>query len=335
MDLSGHRGITKAAVTEFLKEYRGGTLSRNQVYRKVPAGDGWSGATKDEGPEDAAVTRDLIDVVTLGHWSNFAQKHHFMRRQDGQSPKQAYNAGLGWVYGNALTFAKASAAGKGTDALQALGNACHAVEDSFADGHCQRDGKGPGKPGEIEYLKVYAGKDKEGHEEGDKEWKEQWAFDLPKNAVKALLGIIFDEVLDAGRAKRAVASLAGWSGFVQVWLKPSSKLRDSGAYDTDLIDVYTHGKSLDHKGLGQALFSDLGTHTNYVQDFISRLDLHDNSNADDVAEVYVNKLRDDPSGPVTRAVGRDKALKDLLIKVLDEGWTTANEKTCIDFLKKL
>ena len=36
------------------------------------------------GPEDHGRLRDIYGVLTLGHWSGFGQKHHFMRRPEIQ-----------------------------------------------------------------------------------------------------------------------------------------------------------------------------------------------------------------------------------------------------------
>lgn len=87
----GHRLITQEAINELqescIKHWsRGVQYSREST--KFPS---------------VVVQRDILDTVTLGHWGNYGQSHHFMRRFDGQSPLQAYNANVKWVYSNAVS----------------------------------------------------------------------------------------------------------------------------------------------------------------------------------------------------------------------------------------
>ena len=63
--LSGHRSISKIAVSEIIRACTSRPLVGNLKKADLPGN---------------AVFRDIIDVMTLGHWSDFAQKHHFMRR---------------------------------------------------------------------------------------------------------------------------------------------------------------------------------------------------------------------------------------------------------------
>jgi hypothetical protein len=86
MNLEGHQQITSFAVRELQNECAGHPLTM-----------GLRGASLDA----RVVLRDLYDVANTGHWQNFAQEHHFMRRFDNQSPYQAWEQGVAWVRSNA------------------------------------------------------------------------------------------------------------------------------------------------------------------------------------------------------------------------------------------
>jgi len=95
-----------------------------------------------------AVYRDTEDIFTGGHWSHEGQKHHFMR-YEGQTRRSAYDAGLKWVHDNAHTAAERLREiwQKRRDSArfvhpvyinEPLGNAIHALQDSYAEGHVTR-----------------------------------------------------------------------------------------------------------------------------------------------------------------------------------------------------
>ena len=56
--------------------------------------------------------------------------------------------------------------------------------------------------------------------------------------------------------------------------------------------------------------------------------LQDNAIARDLIDVLI-------PGPILRALKTRRPLIDLLIRSMDEGWTSAGEKACIDFLEGL
>ena len=348
MKLDGHQFMTDTAVAEFLKEAPAElqAFARSQLTAVVRTEFGRSTV----GVGDMAVQRDITDVATLGHWSNFAQKHHFMRRFDGQSPRQAYDEACDWIRTNALKFANAAIKGDGISKLQAMGNAAHAVEDSFAGGHATRDAhKGPTEPGAITNIKRYAGDDKHGHGEADKTWgdadKKTLTLEgtVAKNAVKALLGVIFADVMRARASKVAsLASLSGWAAFKDKWLAAASRLsgeRD-GAYD--LVDDFYRGVvwgntntafKFNEAGMADAIYSNLGSDTKKIYDAFDRLNQYHTVDADDVAEIYVNKLRNDSSLRVSTAVKGDQRLVGLLVSIMKAGWTSDGEQACIDYLQ--
>lgn len=72
--LDGHSIITKQAVLEV-----GGLCVKNIIASNL----------KLAGLPTDVIQRDILDL-SGGHWSDYGQKHHFMRRFDGQSPYEAY-----------------------------------------------------------------------------------------------------------------------------------------------------------------------------------------------------------------------------------------------------
>lgn len=347
MELDGHRQITETACKEFLAEIKAGTGSF--AHKQLHHYQGTRGGVVETTPASHAVERDIIDVLTTGHWSNFAQKHHFMRRFDGQRPHAAWEDATKWILKNAVKFADNAVRGKGRYHIDAMGYAAHAVEDSFASGHAVRTKPGGAtKPGEITHVKMYAGSEKHDHAHHDSTWKNKKGGlslegQLAKNAVKALLHLIFSNV-SAARAKgqTTLTTLTGWTTYRDTWLKASARLskeRD-GAYD--LVDDYyngivwgngNHALNFDEEGLAKAIHKKLHIHTRKVTAAFKRLDEYHTVDADDVAHYYVEILRKKPKSATTMAVLKDKATVRILVKVLDEGWTTGGEQKCIDFLQ--
>ena len=349
-NLSGHVTITAIAVRELAKEW-----GSNPIATGLPGAE----------LARAAIARDILDVLILGHWADFGQKHHFMRQFDQQSPYEAYQSAVEWIRTNALQSAQALAArigqvfpngvtnergsqGRGRMVFagvswQPLGNAVHALEDSFAAGHATR---GPAQsvkvPGLIEHIKRYSGKEKEGHEHGDAAWKDEkgrftQSGRFAVEAVKALLRI----VIVTAQAGGAPKSLDGWQAFREQWLKASPKLSKSHDRVFQLIDRYYSGVrvgatnvktlNMDEEGLAKALLAEDSQTTLAV--FV-RLDDQYNSDADDVAEIYVNLVKA-KGGAALSALKSNKPLIQRLIKVMDEGWTTSGEEECIKFLRGL
>ena len=351
-DLTGHYKITTRAIQELRKETT--TSARLGV---LP---------------NSVVERDLKDVVSLGHWADFGQKHHFMRPFDASSPYEAYVAAVEWIKTNAMEGAerlqwsnqhRATNLGFGVgignystgtlgrhipvlgiQPFTSLGNAVHALEDSFAEGHVQRAAAADTQnPGDIEHIKRYTGKEKEGHEAGDEAW---WNSDtndfsttgwLAINAVKNLLLMICDNA----NSKTHVMSLFGWSNFEAKWLKASNKLSKVRDHAFELIDKYSTKVRIgnanlatiqvDEKGLAMAL---LNEPESIVLDVFQRLDKQFNSDADDVAEIYVLQIKKS-HGPQEQMLKNNRALKEILIKVLDEGPTVGKENECLQYLRAL
>ena len=87
---------------------------------------------------------------------------------------------------------------------------------------------------------------------------------------------------------------------------------------------------MDEEGLAECLAA-MGTNTPRVRAVFEHLDARHTSDADDVAVLYVREVRKSPG--LTAAVKADKPLVDLLVRIMDEGWTTDDEKAAMAFLQ--
>jgi hypothetical protein len=93
--------------------------------------------------------------------------------------------------------------------------------------------------------------------------------------------------------------------------------------------------NMDEQGLGNAL-AGMGSNVERIFKVFKRLADKNGSDADDVAVYFMRKLQN-PAGQqlLRKFVTVKPGLIDLLITVLDEGWTTAEEQKFIDQLKAL
>lgn len=134
-NLKGHHKLSKQAIDKVLDE--------------LPEDLAWMRKFLADTPQ-STVHRDVADVLTFAHWRAAGQKHHFMR-DESQSLMQAYNAGAKWIHDNALRAARNLRKRFKTKGIQRgrapvpthqvngpLGNAFHALQDSFAEGHVTR-----------------------------------------------------------------------------------------------------------------------------------------------------------------------------------------------------
>ena len=354
MKIDGHYQMTKAAIQRVKKN--------NQAPRSIKVIPTFNSATN-------AVTRDILDVITLGHWLNGSQKHHFMRRFDGQSEFDAYKEAVAWIRKNVNSAARALAMAVklgrnpyrrstiGSHDRQAylsqvssgIGYAAHAIQDSFAHGHCERKNLSLGDPGVIIRVKMYAGDDAVGHSDHDKEWKQEingkTYFSVSgENAVRATAAMVLLVARGASwmldPKKIAKPDFGVFQGH---WLKQQlSKSRD---FSYDFIkrfatfgqagsSAFTITLNMDEEGLAKALYSEVPTDGAKTYSVISRLNEFHNTDVDDVAEIYVNLVRK-RGGPARQMLKKNPKLVKLLIRAMDEGWTTDGEQACIDYLKTL
>jgi hypothetical protein len=233
---------------------------------------------------------------------------------------------------------------------QNFGNAIHALQDSFSRGHVRRSASdNTENPGAIEYIKVYAGEDREGHEHYDELWfNERLNRFTPVgrqaiNATKALIRVVISAAVAAAPGNEQV-SFNSWGSFRRRWLAASPDLSRERDFSIDFIEQFHHGihlgnnsvtANMDEDGMARALYSQVSTDMRKVRDIFTRLDEHYQSDVDDIAEAYVNFVRSRPDGPVASALARDPQLVQLLIRVMDEGWTSEGEDSCIGYLRNL
>jgi hypothetical protein len=88
--------------------------------------------------------------------------------------------------------------------------------------------------------------------------------------------------------------------------------------------------SMDEAGLAEAL-ANMGTNIPRITAISERLYKAHNSDVDDVAVLHVQKIKNNRA--ILNLIRRDNKLKNLLIKSLDEGWTSGSEHKAIALLK--
>ncbi|MEC4677812.1 MAG: hypothetical protein VST69_03555 [Nitrospirota bacterium] len=375
--LGGHWKITETAVSEIHLSCVEHPLGRNLQYAELPK---------------VVIFRDLLDVISLGHWGDYGQAHHFMRRFDGQSPKEAYDESIEWIYSNALNAAELLAtrirkhlvlkintgvsphAAVRTDCplssgrfsstpqndsgglavlsphsggnWQTLGNAIHALQDSFSKGHVLRETSPvEGAPGSIAHVKSYGGAEKHGHSEYDEKWadgkgKYSVAGRLAIDATKDLLEIVIETAI--GNADPAM--LLGWQGFKTKWLKASRRLSEIRNFVIDFVSQFYTGltfgatniktANMNEEGVAQALLVETLSSTQKVFDIFVFLKKEFSSDADDIAGLYVDQVIR-KKGLYADALARNRSLVSLLIKIMGQGWTSDPEKKYIVYLKSL
>lgn len=133
-----------------------------------------------------SVYRDMTDIWTLAHWRATTQKHHFMRAKT-QTQEAAYEEAVRWIRENAYrasynlrrVWKESVGYYHPSFVNEPLGNAFHALQDSFSAGHVTR--KKSGDVYVITAIHVYNKTNKEMHSELGK----QWQSPLGKEAILA------------------------------------------------------------------------------------------------------------------------------------------------------
>lgn len=218
-------------------------ITREAFARCASAGDAVCRRLDPDRVVRVVCARDILDLLTLGHWRDAAQCRHFMRRFDGQSGREAHAECCEWIRTNAaeaarrlsraLSGGRTGAAHGGDDLVrlgppQALGNALHAAQDSFAPGHAEREAADDGRPGAIRRILRYAGAEKRGHAAGDRAWRAgspsglSASGQLAVDASANLLALIADAA-GAGGTMRPEA----FDAFRATWLRASDALDDT------------------------------------------------------------------------------------------------------------
>ncbi|MDR3506677.1 MAG: hypothetical protein P4L64_02140 [Caulobacteraceae bacterium] len=90
--------------------------------------------------------------------------------------------------------------------------------------------------------------------------------------------------------------------------------------------------SMDEEGLAKCL-AQMGGNLGRVRSIFEYLEENHSSDSDDVALAYVDLVKKDPA--LARAIKFEPPLRNLLIKLLNAGWTSDDEQAAIDYLKAL
>lgn len=90
--------------------------------------------------------------------------------------------------------------------------------------------------------------------------------------------------------------------------------------------------NMDEDGLATSLAA-MKKNTGRVYEVFEHLNVHHNSDVDDVAVRYVKLVKRAPGVP--QAIKSHKKLLPFLIRMMDEGWTSTEEKNAISFLKSI
>ena len=222
----GHWAITRAAVAALLAEAPGDPARRALARARLPL---------------HATLRDARDLLNGGHWAAAGQARHFLRPARGASPAAAHAAAVAWIRaraergaaGLAAWLGRGPAAPRGNFAV-ALGDACHALQDSFAPGHAVRRAASGEEPGPVSDVLVYrlAPAALARHHALDEAWRElgapQGLSPAGRRAVaatRALLACVAAAAAGAG----AAAPLPGWDAFRARWLAAAPELDAAGA----------------------------------------------------------------------------------------------------------
>jgi len=90
--------------------------------------------------------------------------------------------------------------------------------------------------------------------------------------------------------------------------------------------------NMEEELLAKAIIDEHPLNMDIVYDVFYRLDNHYSSDADDVAALYIRLVKE-KRGTEEKALKRDKKLVSLLVKVLNEGYTTDREESLARYLQ--
>ncbi|GAA3579937.1 MULTISPECIES: hypothetical protein [Marinobacter] len=107
-----------------------------------------------------------------------------------------------------------------------------------------------------------------------------------------------------------------------------------GEFARNFIPRFTSVFGVDEEGMAKALHREARYELGKVRSVFRELVDKYSTDADDVARYYIAQIRQ-TRGIAFRALQQDIGLRNLLIRILDDGWTTADEKRDIEFLQRL
>ena len=107
-----------------------------------------------------------------------------------------------------------------------------------------------------------------------------------------------------------------------------------GAFARGFIPRFSGFSGVDEDGMASALVNEVSYETDKVLNVFRQLDDKYLTDADDIAVRYVQLLKKNP-GPTAMAVKQHVGLRNYLIMLLDGGWTSKEERDCIDYLRAM
>ncbi|NOQ63087.1 MAG: hypothetical protein GQ582_01080 [Methyloprofundus sp.] len=135
--------------------------------------------------------------------------------------------------------------------------------------------------------------------------------------IGVAVGVIVGGTLGAIMADQVYVEVAGVDGdFARVF-----------------IPRFTNMASTDEDGMAKALLAECSYELDKVYAIFIQLNDKYSTDADDIALIYVNLIKSNASAHVKDAFGAHHALREYLVMILDDGWTSAEELSCIQYLR--
>ncbi|MFD1216879.1 hypothetical protein [Microbulbifer celer] len=105
-----------------------------------------------------------------------------------------------------------------------------------------------------------------------------------------------------------------------------------GAFAQRFIPRFTSLAGTDEEAMASALVTECSYELDKVYAVFIELNDKYHTDADDIALRYAQQVRQLPSGPLKQAIRMHTALRNYLARILDDGWTTEEERASIRFL---
>lgn len=131
-------------------------------------------------------------------------------------------------------------------------------------------------------------------------------------------GVIIGGILGAIMADQVYVEVAG----------------PDGEFAKGFLPRYTSIIGVDEEGIATSLFRDVRYELSKVKSVFVQLWDKYSTDADDVAVLYLKKVRNS-NGATYQALKEDIGLRNLLIDILDSGWTSREEEEYIKFLRAM
>lgn len=106
-----------------------------------------------------------------------------------------------------------------------------------------------------------------------------------------------------------------------------------GGFAKQFIAKYTNLISTDESALADALITECRYEMGKVLNVFVELQDKYSTDSDDVALLYVEKMKALPSSPTKLAFQKNGSLKQYLVQLLESGWTSSRERAAINYLK--